>query len=173
MAKVDIDYREHLKVTFERMSHDGVLLVSNDPNGRPNVMTIGWGTVGVVWGLPMFLVLVRPQRFSYQCIEHTGDFTVNVQPAERKDLVDFCGTTSGREHDKFAELGLTAIPGEHVSSPIIGECIIHYECKVVHKNDVILEEVEPSIAKEYYPGGDYHRVYYGRILRTCADESLA
>jgi len=173
MAKVDIDYREHLTTTFERMSHEGILLVSMDPRGRPNVMTVGWGTAGVIWGLPMFLALVRPQRYTYECIERTGDFTINVQPADRPDLPARCGSVSGRSHDKFAELGLTAIPARTVASPVIGECVIHYECKVVHKNDVILEEVEPFIAKEYYPEGDHHRIYFGRILRACADEGLA
>jgi len=172
MAKKDIDYREHLTMTFERMSHEGILLVSNAPDGRPNVMTIGWGSVGVIWGLPMFLVLVRPQRYTCECIEHTKDFTVNVQGSDRADLPAHCGTLSGRDHDKFAELGLTALPSEQVSSPLIGECLVHYECKVVHRNDVILSEMEPFIAKQYYPEGDYHRVYFGRILRACADDVI-
>lgn len=172
MAKKDVDYRDHLKTTLEHMSRDGILLVSVAPDGKPNVMTVGWGTVGVVWGMPMFLALVRPQRYTYECIEHTGDFTINVPPADRKDLPERCGSVSGRDHDKFAELRLTVVPARTVASPLIGECVIHYECRVVHKNDVILKEVEPSIAKQYYPGGDYHRVYYGRILRTCIEDKL-
>jgi len=172
MAKKEIDYREHLADTLERMSHEGILLVSNDPKGRSNVMTIGWGSVGVIWGVPMFLVMVRPQRYTFKCIEHTKDFTVNVQGVDRADLPAHCGTLSGRDHDKFAELGLTAVPAEKVSSPLVGECLIHYECKVVHKNDVILSEVEPFIAKQYYPEGDNHRVYFGQILRACAEETL-
>ena len=172
MPKVDVHYADYVKPMFELMSTTGILLVSNNPQGRPNPMTIGWGTVGVVWGRPMFVALVRPSRYTYECLEHSGDFTINVQPKDRKDWVDLCGSVSGRDRDKLAELGLTAVPAKHVSTPIIKECRIHYECRVVHHNDIILGNLEEDIISEYYPERDHHRVYYGQILRSCIEKGL-
>jgi flavin reductase (DIM6/NTAB) family NADH-FMN oxidoreductase RutF len=40
---------------------------------------------------------------------------------------------SGIEHDKFKELGFTALPSAHVSAPMIGECPINIECIVRHQ----------------------------------------
>ena len=170
MSKSEVEYTDYLKETWRRIGTPGGLLVSLDEAGRPNAMTIGWGTVGIVWGRPMFTVLVRPSRYTYSCIETTGDFTVNVPTMEMAEAAAFCGSASGRDYDKFAEKGLTAVDGLTVKSPIIGECPLGYECKVVHTNDVLAGTLAHPILSGYYPEGDYHRVYYGQILAVRADE---
>ncbi len=168
-AKIEVEYTEYLKETCDRLRSPGALLTSLDEAGKPNTMAIGWGTVGIVWSRPMFVVLVRPSRYTYSCIEATGDFTVDVPTAGMAEVVEFCGTVSGRDHDKFAEKSLTAAPGLKVKSPIIEECPVCFECKVVQNNDVIPDRFEPAIVSQCYPQGDFHRVYFGEILTVRAD----
>ena len=168
MAETDFAFTERFAEFCEGLRGDGLLLVSLDEGGRPNAMTIGWATLGVIWGRPMCLVLVRPSRYTYACIEATGDFTVNVPPPELAEQVLFCGTESGRDYDKFAECGFTATPGRAVRSPGIEECVLCYECRVVQKNDVIPEQFAPEIVGEFYGAGDFHRVYYGEIVAAYA-----
>ncbi len=115
-------------------------------------------------------MLVRPSRFTYKLIEETGEFTVNVVPPKLKEVVQYCGTVSGRDYDKFKEKKLTAIPSKKVKTPIIKECILHFECRVVSKNDLIPSELEKSIINTFYAKGDFHRVYFGEIL-ACQYES--
>jgi len=170
MAKIEAKYTDYLQETIDVMGHGGILLAAQDTEGKPNAMTIGWGTIGIIWGKPIFIVLVRPSRYTYALIEDIDDFTVNVPPPGLKDEVLFCGTVSGRDHDKFAEKNLTALPGKRVKSPIIEECVIHYECKVVHKNDVIPDELAKEIRSGSYPSGDFHRLYFGEILAVYADD---
>ena len=150
------------------MGKMGLLLVSVDPVGKPNTMTIGWGTVGIIWGKPIFTVLVRPSRYTHNCMESTGDFTVNVPSAKMSEIVAFCGSASGRDHDKFKEKGLIAVPGNAVKSPIIEQCLIHYECKVVHKNNVLKENLDGRIISSAYKSGDFHTIYHGEILAAYA-----
>ena len=169
MAKVDVEYTEYLNETLDILHDPGLLLVSADASGKPNTMAIGWGTLGIIWGRPIFVVLVRPSRFTFGLIEETNDFTVNVPYRNMGDIVEYCGTVSGRDHDKLAEKSLTATPGRKVKSPIIEECAIHYECKVVHKNKVIPAELTDKIVEQRYPGGDFHTVYFGEIAATYAD----
>ena len=107
MAKAQVGPMEFLAETLQAMAHPGLLLVSRDGRGRPNAMTIGWGSVGIYWARPVFVVPVRKSRYTYGCIEKTDDFTVNVLPRKLADAATFCGTVSGRDHDKFAEAGLT------------------------------------------------------------------
>ncbi len=163
MREVDMGFARYLKETFEMMNKTGLLLASGDRD-KSNVMAIGWGTAGIIWGKPVFVVLVRPSRYTYGLIEKNGQFTVNVPFPEMEELVSFCGTVSGRSHHKFKEKNLTAVPGKKVECPAIRECSISYECRVVHKNDVIPVELFGDIPPEYYPQGDYHRVYFGEIL---------
>ncbi len=164
MAKQIGDYRDYVKETIKAFDEGRVLLVSQGKEGSPNVMAIGWGTIGIIWQRPVFVVLVRPSRHTYKLIEEAGEFTVNIVPPQLKEVVQYCGTVSGRDHNKFKEKQLTAIPSKKVKAPTIKECVLHFECRVVHKNDVIPSELEKSIIPALYPKGDFHRVYFGEIL---------
>ena len=86
------------------------ILLTTKADDKVNTMTIGWGTVGVVWGKPVFQVLVRESRHTKQMLEANGEFTVNV-PMGSIDgkILGYCGTKSGREMDKAAASGLTLV----------------------------------------------------------------
>jgi flavin reductase (DIM6/NTAB) family NADH-FMN oxidoreductase RutF len=147
--------------TIEKLSGDGILLVTGDP---PNLMTIGWGTLGVIWGMPVFTVLVRPTRYTFQLIEQSNDFSVNVLPDEFKQQLAFCGTRSGKTIDKIKECGFKMEKGIEISAPFLSEAIIHYECRIVEKARLDPGTMEPLVINRYYPLRDFHTVYYGEIV---------
>jgi flavin reductase (DIM6/NTAB) family NADH-FMN oxidoreductase RutF len=152
----------------EQLQDTGLLLASTKRSGESNVMTIGWGTLGVIWSLPIFTVLVRPSRHTYEFIEDSGEFTVNVPGPDMTGFVDFCGARSGRDVDKFAQHHISTRPGRMVSSVTIDACPWVYECRVVHKNDVLPAACAEKVLTGYYSGGDFHRVYYGEVLGVFA-----
>jgi len=170
MPKIEVAWDSYLNETTDCLP-DGLLLTSLDPKGKPNAMAIGWGMVGIVWSRPMFVVLVRHSRYTYECIEATGDFTVNVPSPGMAEAVELCGTVSGRDHDKFAECGFTIGQSQTIVSPYIDECKLVYECNVLYHTDVVRDNFPPQI--EFYPEGDFHRIYFGQILRTLAEEDFA
>jgi len=147
--------------TIEKLSGEGVLIVAGDP---PNPMTIGWGTLGVIWGMPVFTVLVRPTRYTFQLMESSPEFSVNVLPDEFSKQLSFCGTRSGRNIDKIKECGFTMLTGIEISTPFINEAIIHYECRMVEKNKLDPDTLDLQVIKRYYPLKDFHTVYYGEIV---------
>jgi flavin reductase (DIM6/NTAB) family NADH-FMN oxidoreductase RutF len=173
MAKTSISFSEHFALTMQRMRADGLLLVTAGSDGRPNIMTIGWGTVGSMWGRPCFLIMVRPSRYSHRLLEQSGDFTVNVAPAAMAETIAYCGKVSGRECDKFAQRHLTAVPARQVRAPIVGEAVIHYECRTLYRSDLAPDSLLPAIRDQAYQRGDYHRLYVGEILAAYADEDAA
>jgi flavin reductase (DIM6/NTAB) family NADH-FMN oxidoreductase RutF len=152
------------------MREDGLLLVTLGADGKANVMTIGWGTIGSIWSRPIFMVLVRPSRHTYSRLEQVSDFTVNVPPPELAAAVSHCGTVSGRDHDKFQEMHMTPLPSREVRPPIIKECIAHYECRTLHRNDLVPDALAEAVREEFYGTDDYHRVYFGEIVAAYADE---
>jgi flavin reductase (DIM6/NTAB) family NADH-FMN oxidoreductase RutF len=170
MGKSAIHYTDHFGLVVRRMTGDGLLLVTQGRDAKPNVMTIGWGTVGVAWGRPVFTVLVRPSRYTWTRLEEAGDFTVNVPGDDLSDAVAHCGSVSGRDHDKLEEMSLTAIPSKEVRAPIIKECVVHYECRTVHRNDVLTDALAQAIRDNSYTRGDFHRIYWGEIVAAYADE---
>lgn len=101
-----------------------------DEDGKPNIITLAW--VGVVCSEPPIVsVSIRPGRYSYDLIKKSGEFVVNIPSEELIRELDFCGVASGRDVDKFKELGLTAVPGSQVAAPLIRECPVNLECRVI------------------------------------------
>lgn len=147
-------------------------------DGKKNLISLAW--VGIVNSdPPMLSISVRPQRHSHQMIKDSGEFVVNVPTRELLAAVDFCGNTSGRDVDKFAGAGLTALPASKVAAPVIAECPINLECRVrqviplgshdlflaeivaVQANDEVLENGRISAAKVHtvaYGSGEYLNV---------------
>jgi flavin reductase (DIM6/NTAB) family NADH-FMN oxidoreductase RutF len=106
------------------------LITSISVDGKPNIITLG--EVAMVSLNPTRVsVGLRPATYSNGLIKSTGEFVVNFPTTDIIDKVDFCGTVSGRTVDKFAESGLTPEPALKVKPPLIKECPVNLECKVI------------------------------------------
>ena len=159
------DYAGHI---CKAMS-PGVLITAK-MGDKDNPMTIGWGSIGVEWGKPLFTAYVRPCRYTHEMIEATGEFTVNVPMGNVKNILGFCGTKSGRDTDKVAELCLTLEDPVTISAPGIKELPLTLECRVVYKQDQVLAHLQDDLRDRYYPDrndlGDYHTAYYAEIVNA-------
>ena len=157
-----IDAFEALGATLNKLQEPGLLLVAGDK--KPNPMAIGWMTAGIIWGLPVCVVLVRPSRHTHGLLKAWGEFTVNVPADDMAEAVAFCGSKSGRDIDKAAQYGLEFAPSTDVRVPHIVGCPIHYECRTVHTSEVLKEQLARSVVNSSYPKGDFHTVFFGQIL---------
>lgn len=120
-----------------------------------NAMTAAW--VGTVCSEPpMVSVSVRPSRFSYELIEESGEFAVNLTDRAMLRATDFCGVRSGRDMDKLREAGLTAVPADGLRfAPAIAESPLYLSCAVREKLDL-----------------GSHRMYIGQVLSMGVREDL-
>lgn len=142
------------------------ILVTTKAEGKVNTMTIGWGTLGVEWNLPIFILFVRQSRYTKQMLEKNGEFTINVPLGDfDRNILGFCGTKSGRDVDKIAALGLTLEEPETISVPGIKELPLTLECKVIYQQDQALANLRQDITDRSYPDlDDFHTAYYAQIL---------
>lgn len=136
-----------------------VVMVSvADRNGKKNILTVGW--VGTVCSEPpMVSISVRPERYSNSILKKTGEFVINLSTKELTYAVDFCGVKSGRDIDKFKELGLTAAPASQVKAPLIEESPVNIECRVkevrpLGSHDMFLADVVAVHADAKYMDED-------------------
>jgi len=157
----EIPYNEYIKEVHSQLIR-GVFLTTK-AGDRINTMVIGWGGLTFFWNRPIFLVPVRKSRYTHELLEKSGEFTVSIPMGrDMQKALSFCGTKSGRDYDKFKECKLTAVPGRYVDVPVIGECNLHYECRVVYKQDMDPATLNEEINQRFYP--NYHTFYYGEIL---------
>lgn len=120
-----------VKKPFVALRPVPVVLVSCGHGEQANVITIAW-TGTLCSSPPQVGIGVRPDRHSHGLIRETGEFVVNIPGEGLLDEVEYCGFISGREVNKFAARGLTPVPGSEVQTPIIAECPINIECRLVH-----------------------------------------
>ena len=142
----------------------GVLLTTKC-EGKVNTMTIGWGTLGIEWNRPVFILFVRESRYTKQMLEENGEFTINVPLGDcDKKILSYCGTKSGRDTDKIADMGLTLEPGENVSVPGIKELPLTLECKILYSQKQENDKLPAALVDRYYAGGDFHTAFYAEIV---------
>lgn len=150
----------------------GVLLTTK-AGDTVNTMTIGWGKIGIEWNRPVFIAYVRETRYTKQLLEAAGEFTVNIPVGDADSrILGYCGTKSGRDTDKIADLSLTLVDSDNVQVPGIRELPLTLECKVIYKQKQDLAQLPESITDSFYPVvnedgfRDYHIAYYGEIVNA-------
>lgn len=113
-----------------------VVMVSvRDRKGNDNIITVAWaGTVCT--NPPMVSISVRPERHSYQMLKDSGEFVINLTTEELCRAADYCGVKSGREVDKFQELGVIKEEASVVSAPMIGQSPVNIECRVTQVEEL-------------------------------------
>jgi flavin reductase (DIM6/NTAB) family NADH-FMN oxidoreductase RutF len=120
-----------VKKPFVALRPVPVVLVSCGHGEQANIITIAW--TGILCSDPPQVGIgVQPARHSHGLIQEAGEFVVNVPGEGLLDEVEYCGFVSGRDADKFASRGLTPVPGSANQTPLIAECPINLECKLVH-----------------------------------------
>jgi flavin reductase (DIM6/NTAB) family NADH-FMN oxidoreductase RutF len=104
---------------------------SRDASGKDDIITVSWAGVACTTP-PMMTVSLRKSRHSHATILASKEFVANVPTSKQVDLVEFCGTKSGRDTDKFSALGLSKGEATIVRAPLIQECPLNLECQVRH-----------------------------------------
>jgi flavin reductase (DIM6/NTAB) family NADH-FMN oxidoreductase RutF len=109
------------------------VLVGANVNETANFMTAAW--CGIAASAPPAVTVGLLQgRFTLAGIQATGTFSINVPSAEMAKAVDYCGIYSGRKHDKSKLFHVDY--GVLQSAPLVGECPVNLECKVLHVLDL-------------------------------------
>jgi flavin reductase (DIM6/NTAB) family NADH-FMN oxidoreductase RutF len=122
--------------------------------GKPNLITVG-AVSGACHNPPMWGVAIGHTRHSYGIMKETDGFVINIPSRKQVDIVDYCGSKSGRDVDKFKECGLTAHHSSYTTSPMIMEFPINIECLTRQMVDL---------------GG--HQFFFGEIVAVHCDEAV-
>jgi flavin reductase (DIM6/NTAB) family NADH-FMN oxidoreductase RutF len=110
-------------------------IIGANVDGKANFMTAAWsGIAGSV--PPMITVALQHHRHTLKGIKQNMSFTVNVPSVDQVKETDYCGVVSGTKADKVAACGFKVFYGKLESAPMIEQCPVNLECKVLHILDV-------------------------------------
>lgn len=164
MRKREIDIRDYAGDII-RALRPGILITTK-VGDKVNSMTIGWGTLGVIWERPVFVAYVRQQRYTREMLDQCREFTINVPVGDfPRRALGVCGSKSGRDMDKIAAAGLTPVEPEVIGVPGIKEFPLTLECRAIYRKEQESDQFNDEITRQFYTieTGD-HICYYGEIV---------
>lgn len=133
----------------------GAFILVDQPD-RSNIMTIGWGGLIRMWNREIMLVPVRTSRYTHEFLQDLDQFIIAVPAAgEMTKELAVCGTKSGRDVDKLADMNRTASGG------LVG--CDNYRAKIVYRQLMEESALDQTINAKHYPNHDYHVIYYCEI----------
>ena len=144
------------------------ILTAEDKNSY-NSMTIGWGTLGIIWRRPTFTVYVKPERYTYEFIEKSKFFTVSIIDTQNMKGFPVYGTKSGRDVNKEKESGyhIKFLDDGGITFEEAKEVIV---CKIMCKTHLKEEDFDKEIIQLYkdnikgFISTKPHAKYIGEII---------
>ena len=129
-----------------------VIILGANVQGKANFLTVVWLTI-VNFKPPTIAVVLNKGHYTNKGIHENKVFSVNVPSTEMLEITDYCSIVSGHDHDKSKIFNV--FYGELESAPMIQECPLTFECRLV-------ETVEFAT----------HEVFFGEIVATYGDEEI-
>jgi flavin reductase (DIM6/NTAB) family NADH-FMN oxidoreductase RutF len=106
---------------------------------------------------PLIAVSVFKTFATYQLIEKSKEFAINLVADNQLDLVREFGSTHGHEVDKFKEFDVPTESASKIEAPLISGCFANIECRVRSS----VWDVEGN-----------HAVYIGKVVGFRLDDNL-
>ncbi len=149
---------------FKLIGKDWMLITAGQKDAY-NMMTASWGAAGVLWRKPVIFTFIRPQRYTYEFVEKNAHFTVSFFEEKYREILNICGTTSGRDLNKMNIEGLNALqtPSESIA---FQEARLILECRKIYFDDIDPAFFQAFDIEKVYPAKDYHRFYVGEIIQA-------
>lgn len=141
-----------LSKAYRLLNHGPTVLVTSAHGGAVNVMAAAW-SMPLDFSPPKVAVVIDRSTRTRELVEASGAFALNIPSRAMAGVTLAVGSSSGREHDKFHELGLATFAGEKVAAPLLEGCLGWLECRVI---------AEPHIQRQY-------DLFLGEVVAACAD----
>lgn len=140
-----------LSQVYRYLEPGPVVLVSTSRIGKANIMTMSWHTM-MEFEPPLIGCVISNRNYTFNILKATKECIINIPTVDLAKKVVGIGNTTGRKIDKFKFFHLTPISAVHVQAPLIDECYVNLECKVIDMrmvakyNFFILEVIKAWIA---------------------------
>ncbi len=156
-----MNWTDKLDIAMQSLSCGGGFLTT-DSGETKNTMTISWGYIGYSWHQPVFVAMVRPQRYTYELIKDSTRFTISIpELGNMKNELQICGTKSGRDIDKAKVVDY--IPCDN--GFVIDGCKYYYECKIKYMKKLDSNCLSEDIKSNNYKENDFHYMVVGEIVK--------
>ena len=154
---------------FDRIGKEWMLISASDGE-HTNSMTASWGCFGILWGKPVAVCFIRPQRYTFEFTESAERLSLAFFDDVHHSALSYMGSHSGRDGDKYLATGLHVTHDEN-GTPIPDEAHTVLICKQLYKGRLQKSDfLDESIISSHYPKEDFHQMYVCEIERVLVRE---
>ncbi|MCH5332680.1 MAG: flavin reductase family protein [Agathobacter sp.] len=151
---------------FNKIGNEWALVTAGD-KAKQNTMTVSWGGMGILWGKKVLYIFIRDSRYTKELIDSHEFFSVSFLGEQYREALNYCGSHSGRDEDKFQKSGLT--PAFRISIPYPDESNLVFLCQKMAAVPLKEESfIDPKLMDKWYKDHDMHTMYVGEIIETIA-----
>ena len=119
-----------LSKVYRLLESGPVLMVTTAYKERTNIMTMSWHMM-IDFEPPIIGCVISDRNYTFEILKATKECVLNIPTVELAEQVVKCGNTSGRKVDKFNAFALTPMAAACVKAPLIDECYLNIECKII------------------------------------------
>ena len=160
---VKISPKEISENPIKLIGQDWMLISAGSPE-KFNSMTASWGGIGFMWNKPVVFVFIRTNRYTFEFMENNPSFTVSFFNADKKTILSFCGSHSGRDVDKASACGLTAFQTP-CGSVAFEESKLYFECRKMYAQQMQASSfIDKEALDKWYSKDPMHKMYVAEIL---------
>ncbi|MCM1227880.1 MAG: flavin reductase [Clostridium sp.] len=137
-------------------------LLTSGTSDNYNTMTASWGQLGILWNKPVFTAFVRTSRKTFEFMESNELFSASFFDEDYRNVLNFCGSHSGRDCDKAKETGLVPIEIDGTTSFEQARSV--FVCRKLYVKDMEESDFVDKSLLKFYENDPYHKVFIGEIL---------
>jgi len=142
---------------------DGAIALATSKNNKTNGLTIGWGSIGVLWRKPCCTVYIHKLRYSKEIFDNSDYFAVCFFEGY-KDELEYFGTHSGRNEDKIENSHLSI--NKNDLAPYFEESKLVIICKKMGQSDFDNNHIYEDKINNWYHQDGVHTLYFGEIVKV-------
>ena len=148
-----------------KMIGEDWMLITAGTDEKFNMMTAGWGGLGILYGKPVAICFINPTRYTYQLMETNDTYTLTFYTEAYREALNYTGTNSGRDVDKVKGSGLTPITTP-LGSKAFSEAWLIIECRKLVAQSLSHDALFDEQIKSEWTGKQLHKMFIGEILNV-------
>lgn len=149
---------------IKMLSQDWMLITAGNDT-EFNMMTASWGGLGYLFSKPAAFCFINPTRHTYPLMEKYEYYTLTFYTEAYREVLQYCGSNSGRDKDKVKETGLTPITMPS-GSKAFSEAWMIIECRKLISQPLSQEAISNEEVRKDWIGKQINKMFIGEIINV-------
>lgn len=129
-----------------------------------NMLTASWGGLGELYNKPVAICFIRPDRYTFNYIDKGDTFTLSFYSEDFREVLNYCGSASGRNEDKVKGSRLTPLMLPNNKGIAFRQAKLIIECRKLVSMPITADAIDQPDVKAERTKYPLHKMFIGEIV---------